>query len=162
MDLQIWIGYLLSISPFFELRVGLPVVVESVLRNGGNIWPHYFVIVFLNAVTTIFILFFLDSFHKRLLHFEWYRDFSFPFLLKIRNKAQKFEKRFKHTGYTALAIFVGIPLPGSGTWTGSFIAWTLNMDRRKSIIAITIGVIIASFLVLLLSLGVFGSFYNFK
>jgi uncharacterized membrane protein len=61
-------------------------------------------------------------------------------------------------GYIALMIFVAIPLPGTGAWTGTLIAWTLGLNRLKSFIAIAVGVLIAGLLVLLLSLGVFIGF----
>ena len=57
-------------------------------------------------------------------------------------------------GYLGIVIFVGIPLPGTGAWTGSLIASVLEMDRKKTFIAVLLGVIIASIIMMILSFGV--------
>ena len=59
--------------------------------------------------------------------------------------------------YWALFLFVGIPLPGTGAWTGTLAASILNMDFRKSTLAIMAGVVLAGAIMLLASLGVFGA-----
>ena len=60
--------------------------------------------------------------------------------------------------YVALFLFVGIPLPGTGAWTGTLAASLLNMDFKKSILAITAGVVLAGIIMGLASIGVFGAF----
>ena len=59
--------------------------------------------------------------------------------------------------YFALFIFVGIPLPGTGAWTGTLAASFLDMDFKKSIIAIIAGVVLAGIIMGLASFGVFGA-----
>ena len=59
--------------------------------------------------------------------------------------------------YVALFLFVGIPLPGTGAWTGTLAASLLNMDFKKSILAITAGVVLAGIIMGLASMGVFGA-----
>lgn len=59
--------------------------------------------------------------------------------------------------YLALLLFVGIPLPGTGAWTGTLAASFLNMDFKKSVLAVTLGVILAGGIMLAASLGVFGA-----
>jgi uncharacterized membrane protein len=54
-------------------------------------------------------------------------------------------------------LFVGIPLPGTGAWTGTLAASFLNMDFKKSVIYILLGLILAAAIMLLASLGVFGA-----
>ena len=56
-------------------------------------------------------------------------------------------------GYLGLILFVGIPLPGTGAWTGCLIASVLEMDKKKSFIAAVLGVIIASIIMMILSFG---------
>ena len=58
-------------------------------------------------------------------------------------------------------FFVAIPLPGSGAWTGTLIAWIIGLDRLKSFVAITFGVIVAGLIILLVSLGSLGLFNGF-
>ena len=55
--------------------------------------------------------------------------------------------------FFGLILFVGVPLPGTGAWTGSLIASVLDMDKKKSFIAITIGVVMASIIMMLISFG---------
>lgn len=59
--------------------------------------------------------------------------------------------------YVALFLFVGIPLPGTGAWTGTLAASFLDMDFKKSVIAIMLGVILAGIIMGLASAGVFGA-----
>ncbi len=59
--------------------------------------------------------------------------------------------------YVALFLFVGIPLPGTGAWTGTLAASFLDMDFKKSVIAVMAGVILAGIIMGLASAGVFGA-----
>jgi uncharacterized membrane protein len=77
----------------------------------------------------------------------------------MHKKAKKVENRFEKFEYLSLVLFVAIPLPGTGAWTGALVSWILGLNRWKSFIAIAFGVTIAGFLVLLLSLGFFNWFY---
>lgn len=77
---------------------------------------------------------------------------------------RKRRKRWKKTSgkagrglYWALFIFVGIPLPGTGAWTGTLAASLLDMDFKKSSIAVMAGVILAGIIMGLASVGVFGA-----
>ena len=65
----------------------------------------------------------------------------------------KHKSSIEKYGFWGLVLFVGIPLPGTGAWTGSLIASVLDMDKKKSFIAITIGVVMASIIMMLLSFG---------
>ena len=57
-------------------------------------------------------------------------------------------------GYLGIVLFVGIPLPGTGAWTGSLIASVLEMDRKKTFLAVLAGVFMASIIMMLISFGV--------
>ena len=56
-----------------------------------------------------------------------------------------------------MVIFVGIPMPGTGAWTGALVAAMLNMDRKKALAAITVGVFMASIIMMLISFGILGN-----
>ena len=58
----------------------------------------------------------------------------------------------------ALMIFVGIPLPGTGAWTGTLAASILDMDFKSSVIAVMLGVVLAGIIMATASAGVFGAF----
>ena len=158
MELQILIGLLLSVLPVFELRGGLPLIVEYTARNGLSVWPWFVLVLILNILVIFFIFFFLDFLHERFMKFGWYRGVIGGFLKGIQKKAEKVQKRFDKWGYVALALFVAVPLPGTGAWTGSFVAWILGLERWKSFLAIAAGVVIAGFIILLASLGIFNGF----
>ena len=81
------------------------------------------------------------------------------FLEKVQKKADKVQKKMENLGFVALALFVAIPLPGTGAWTGTFVAWVLGLERWKSYLAIGAGVVIAGFIILLASLGLFNGLY---
>ena len=70
-------------------------------------------------------------------------------------KIDKFERRYSALGFVTLVLFVAVPLPGTGAWTGSILSWILGLDRKKSILAISLGVVLAGILVFAGTLGIF-------
>ena len=79
------------------------------------------------------------------------------FIEKIENKAMSKSDQIQKYAYLGLFLFVGIPLPGTGAWTGSLIAALLEMDNKKSFGIIVLGVIMAGIIISILSYGVLGS-----
>ena len=159
MDLQILIGLLVTVSPIFELRVGLPIVIEYVVRNGLSVWPYFILVLALNIAVIFFIFFFLDFVHGVLMRWRWYRRVVGGVLKRLQKKVDRIQIGMERWGYFALMFFVAVPLPGTGAWTGVLVSWIMGLDRVKSFFAIATGVVIAGFAVLLLSLGFFGGFY---
>ena len=81
----------------------------------------------------------------------------FKWILRKGEKAgKKLTKNGSNGTFIALMLFVGIPLPGTGAWTGTLAASILNMGFKKSAAAAMAGVIIAGVIMLTLSMGVFG------
>jgi len=156
MDSQLLIGFLLTVLPVFELRGGLPVVVEYALKNGVSVWPYFFIVLILNVLVIFFIFIFFDFAHEVLMRVRWYRVVAERALKRLQRKADKLERKMAGWGYFALMFFVAIPLPGTGAWTGTIVAWILGLDRVKSFLAIASGVVVAGLLILLFSLGIFG------
>ncbi|MEM2009357.1 MAG: small multi-drug export protein [Thermosphaera sp.] len=70
---------------------------------------------------------------------------------KIVETAMKKAQRMEKVTFISLILFVGIPLPVTGAWTGSLIAFLLRMDKKKAILGISLGVVIASFIVFIVS-----------
>ena len=68
---------------------------------------------------------------------------------------QKLEAKAGKGLYVALLLFVGIPLPGTGAWTGTLAASFLEMDFKKSVLAVTLGVLLAGLIMLAVSYGLF-------
>ncbi len=141
---------LLSILPISELRGGIPYAV----LNGVNPYIAFLVCTAANIMIIIFIFLFLDFIHGSLMQISIYRKVFDFYLRRNRKATEKIKRRIPSYGYLALSLFVALPLPITGAWTGSFIAWFLNLDRKKSIAAIALGVFIAGIIVLLLSVGI--------
>ncbi len=159
IDPQVLTGLLLSALPLFELRVGLPILVEYTVRTGVSIWPYFLVLVAWDIFVTFLIFVSIDFAHNKFMKWRWYRNKIGKTLSKIQTKAAVVEKRMDRFGYLALTGFVMIPLPGTGAWTGTLISWSLGLNRLKSFLAIASGIIIAGFIILGISMGVFVSIY---
>ena len=151
---QLLLAVILSVLPISELRGGLPVAVDYASRKELPLLPIFLLIVTANVVV-IFVLFvFLDVLHKHCLRINIYKKLMNAYLNSIRKKTEKLQKSYAVYGFLALAIFVAIPLPATGAWTGTFIAWVLGLERKRSILAISAGVFVAGLVVLTTTLGV--------
>ena len=159
MDVQILIGLLLTVSPVFELRAGLPVVIEYVVRNNLPVLPYFLLVLALNILVVFLIFMFFDFIHETLMNCKWYRRVIGRVLARTQKKVDKVKVRMNKWGYFALMLFVAIPVPGSGAWTGTLVAWIMGLDRLRSFAAIAVGVVIAGLIVLLFSLGFFNGVY---
>lgn len=152
------IVFLISMVPLIELRGAIPYAV------GFNLpmIPSYIVAVIGNMLPVPFIFLFA----RRIL--EWGKDKKyiggfFTWCLRKGEKGgEKIQEKAGKGIYIALLLFVGIPLPGTGAWTGTLAASFLNLDFRKSVIFVMLGVILAGLIMLAASLGVFGAirFFN--
>lgn len=157
-SLQLLIGIALSFLPFFELRGGLPILVNYAVNNNLSTLPFFFISLFFNIIAIFFAFFFLDFLHIHLLRFKSYQKISEKFLKRIQRKVDKTKSNFDKYGFLALTLFVAIPFPGTGAWTGSLVAWILGLERKRSYISIALGVLIAGLLIFFTSLGVFTLF----
>ena len=144
------LALILSILPISELRGGM----IYAFINGIDPYVAFLACTFANILIIFPVFFFLDFFHEKFMKISLYRK-SFDYYIKrIRKKVDKFEKSFGIYGFFALFAFVAIPLPATGAWTGILVAWLLGLDRKKSIIAIVLGVLTAGIIVLLGLLGI--------
>ena len=104
---------------------------------------------------------FIFLFARRIL--DWGKDkkliggFCRWCLEKGEKGGRKLEAKAGAGLYVALLLFVGIPLPGTGAWTGTLAASILDMDFKKSVLYVLLGVLLAGAIMLLASLGVFGA-----
>ena len=147
------IVFLISMVPLIELRGAIPYAVGFELP----IVPSCIVAVVGNMIPVPFIFLFA----RRIL--EWGKDKKiigkfFTWCLEKGEKGgRKLEAKAGRGLYWALLLFVGIPLPGTGAWTGTLAASILNMDFKKSVLFVLLGVLLAGVIMLLASLGVFGA-----
>ena len=150
------IVFLISMVPLIELRgaipyavgFGLPIVPSCIVAVIGNMLPVPFIFLFARRIL------------------EWGRDRKyigrfFTWCLEKGEKGEKGGRKLEEKAgrglYVALLLFVGIPLPGTGAWTGTLAASILDMDFRKSVLYVLLGVLLAGAIMLLGSLGVFGA-----
>ena len=138
----------MSLLPILELRGGI--LVGFLL--GMDLLPSFIIAFIGNIIPVPFILMFIKFIFKKLK-----KTRMKGFIEKIENKAMSKSNQIQKYAYLGLLLFVGIPLPGTGAWTGSLIAALLEMDNRKSFGIIVLGVIMAGIIISILSYGVLGS-----
>ena len=113
----------------------------------------------LNVAVIFLIFLFFDFVHGVFMNVGLYRKVIGRVLGRLQRKVDRVRSGMDKWGYFALMFFVAIPFPGTGAWSGTMVAWVMGLDRMKSFFAIAAGVVLAGFLVLLLSLGFFNGFY---
>ncbi len=139
--------------PLIELRGAIPV--SQAL--GLPIIPSYAVCIVGNMIPVPIIFLFARRF------LEWGQDKKYIdkickfFLVKGDDAGKKMQAKAGRTLFVALFLFVGIPLPGTGAWTGTLAASLLNMKFKKTVIAVTLGVLLAGVIMMSLSFGLFGA-----
>lgn len=145
--------------PIAELRVGLPLAIIYSWENHLSSFPIFLLIIGINMLTVLLIFLFLDHLHYFFLKSKLYTKLFNKTLKKMQKKVDKFEKNHSSLGFLALTLFVGIPIPITGAWTASIAAWTLGLDRKKSILAIILGIAIAGSIIYMGMLGAFSLFF---
>ncbi len=139
------IVFLISLMPILELRGGL--IAAALL--GLDIVPAFIICIIGNLLPIPFILWFITPIFNKL---KKTKHLS-KFVNKIEKKALSKKDKIEKAEFWGLFFFVGIPLPGTGGWTGSLIASLINMDKKKAMLAITCGVLLAGLIVGSLSFG---------
>jgi uncharacterized membrane protein len=141
--------FLISMVPLLELRGGL--IVASLLQIPitraipicivGNIIPIPFILLFIRQI------------------FQWMKKIKvFRGLVeKLENRAMSKSDSIRKYEFWGLVLFVGIPLPGTGAWTGSLIAALLEMDIKKAVLAELLGIVIATVIMSFVSYGLLGA-----
>lgn len=144
------IVFFISMVPLVELRVAVPMAINA--YHLPVLWSY--VVCIIGNMLPVPVIFF---FARKVL--EWGADkkftkkfFTFCLEKGHRGGAKLQEKAGKGL-YFALFLFVGIPVPGTGAWTGTLAASLLDMDFKKSIVAVMLGVILAG---LIMGVGVTG------
>ncbi len=138
---------LVSMLPVLELRAGIPLarVLNLPLREAilfsvaGNIIPIPFILLFIRKV------------------FDYLRPTRHlgGIVRKLEARAMNKSDKIRKAEFWGLVLFVGIPLPGTGGWTGALIAALLKVDLKKASLAILLGIAIAATIMSLISYGIF-------
>ena len=140
------IVFIISLMPILELRGGL--IAAALLGLSGI---KSFIICFIGNIIPIpFILWFITPLFDRLKKTKLFSGIVNKLEKKALNKKEQIEK----LQYIGLMLFVGIPLPGTGAWTGCLIASMLNMDKKKAMLYAMLGVVMAGVIMMILSYGI--------
>lgn len=147
MFIKYLIVFFVSMVPIVELRGAIPIAESMNL----NIFAYYPIAIIGNMLPVPIIYLFA----RKIL--EWGKDKKFigKFFTWCLEKGKKGGEKLKATAgnsgiFWALLLFVGIPLPGTGAWTGTLAASLLDLDFKTSILAVSLGVILAG---VIMSLG---------
>ena len=106
-----------------------------------------------NIIPIPFILLFIKQIFKVLKKTKIFRGL----IIKLEDRAMRKSDQVKKYEFWGLMLFVGIPLPGTGAWTGSLIASLLEIDIKKSSLAILCGIIMATVIMYIVSYGLVGN-----
>ena len=141
--------FLISMLPILELRGGL--LAASLLKSPpvqaipvciiGNIIPIPFILLFIKQI------------------FKWMKEIKVfrPFIVKLEERAMGRSDQIRKYEFWGLVAFVGIPLPGTGAWTGALIASLLGVDIKKSSAAILVGIALATIIMYVFSYLIVGN-----
>jgi uncharacterized membrane protein len=143
--------FIISMVPVLELRggliaaklMGIPLLEANLLCIIGNIIPVPFILLFITPIFT------------RLKQTKLFR----PMVEKLENKAMNKKDQVEKYEFFGLMLFVGIPLPGTGAWTGSLVASMLNIPFKKAFPATILGIFMAAVIIDIISYGLLGLFF---
>lgn len=141
--------FIISMIPILELRGGL--LAASLLKISaakaiplcviGNIIPIPFILLFIRKIFKVMK-------NTKLFH---------GLIVRLENRAMRKSDQVKKYEFWGLMLFVGIPLPGTGAWTGALVASLLEVDIKKSSLAILSGIVLATIIMYIVSYGVVGN-----
>ena len=139
---------LISMTPLVELRLSLPL---AVLGYGMHWLPAFTIAIIGNIIIIPPILLLLGRVERWLRRYGWWERNLTKLFDRTRRRAIKHIEQYEALG---LWLFVAIPLPVTGAWTGALIAYLFDLDMRRAFCSITAGVLTAGLLVLMFTLGV--------
>ena len=142
------LAFLISMVPIVELRgampiamgMGIPFVPALVTCVIGNMLPVPIILLFVAVVL---------NFMKKIRHLD-------KIAYWVEEKAEKHKDKVTKYATWGLFLFVAVPLPGTGAWTGSLVAALIDMKFGKAILAVLLGVLSAGVIMTLISYGVLG------
>lgn len=144
-----WVATIISMVPLLELRGGL--LAASLLNV--DILRAVPLCIIGNIIPIPFILWFITPIFTALKKTKLFRPMVEKLEAKAMGKSDKIQKGY----FWGLALFVGIPLPGTGAWTGALIAALLDIPFKKSFPAILLGILIATIIMAIVSYGLLGA-----
>ena len=150
------IVFFISMVPLIELRGAIPYAIGFIESGVPLSLPLCYLIAIVGNMLPVPVIYW---FARKVL--EWGKDKKvigrfFTFCLEKGEKGgEKLQQKAGRGLYFALFLFVGIPIPGTGAWTGTLAASILDMDFKKSVLAVSCGVILAGIIMGIVSAGLF-------
>jgi uncharacterized membrane protein len=144
--LVLLITAILSFMPISELRGAIPFAIAN---NIPWYWAFLYSVA-LNALVAPACWIFLATVHKLFYgtsaekSFRWYK---YLFDLFVERAREKLSAKIEKWGWIGIAVFVAIPLPITGAWTGTLGAWILGVSKRRTMVAVIAGVLAAGVIV---------------
>jgi uncharacterized membrane protein len=142
--------FLLAMLPIAELRLSIPIALGTL---DLPLWQVYILSVIGNYIPAVLILYFFGPISRFLSKDK--KVFARFFDWLFTRTRSRFDKKYKVWGNIALLFFVAIPLPVTGAWTGALAAWLFGINKKDSLVYIGLGILLAGFIVSLISLGIF-------
>lgn len=142
----------LSMLPVLELRAGI----LFGLSQGLNPFNVFMLAVATNAIVGVLVLWALNNILPFIMKIRALKDFYNFSILRTRKHYKPYIDKY---GATGLALFIAVPLPGTGSWTGALAAFLIGMEYKRFAIVNIVGVTIAGIIVTLAGLGVIALFF---
>lgn len=140
-----WLVFFISLLPVVELRGSIPIGIAM----GLPAWETFVISIIGNGIVALLLLLILPKFFEFFYRFPKLK----PFLERIINRAGNKSNSASVKGSLGLMLFVAVPLPGTGVWTGCVLAYLMGMRIRHALPAVVLGMVIAGVLMSLGSLG---------
>ncbi|MCK5107449.1 MAG: small multi-drug export protein [Nanoarchaeota archaeon] len=134
---------LITLAPFLELRASIPYGILI----GMDVWLVFFVCVITNIILGLVVYYLLDKFIHLVVKIKWIGKIYDKIVVKVQHRLKKYVEKYGEWG---VALFIGIPLPGSGVYSGALGSYLIGLKYKKFIIAEIIGVIIAGAIITLI------------
>lgn len=144
---NVLLTFLMAMVPVVELRGAIPFGVGC----GVPLWLSIFVSILGNLLPVPFIILFIRKIFAMLR--KWSKGLN-NLVTKLENRAAKKSDVVHRYEFWGLVLLVASPLPGTGAWTGALVAAMMDLDMKKSIPAISVGVVIAAVVVSVITYGV--------
>lgn len=141
-----WCVFFCSLLPIIELRGAIPLGAGL----GLPFWQNYLISIVGNMIPVPFILLMIRWILEIMKKVKGLRKIA----LWIEAKAEKNRAKIEKYSFWGLFLFVAIPVPGTGAWTGSLVAALIRMDFKKAILSVFLGVLTAGVIMSLISYGV--------
>jgi len=140
--------FLTAMTPIGELRLAIPL---GILKYDFPLWLVFVIVIIGNLIPVVLILWYLEKVSNFLIRKSHFFEKFFSWLFEYTRK--KHHKKVEKYASWALLPFVAIPLPFTGAWTGSLVAFVFGIEKKKALAIISLGVLIAGIVVAFLVIG---------